>query len=188
MSTQQLILSAAEFLFARHGYDNITIDQIARHAGLTKGAVYYFFQNKAELFCMVIDRALHSIEQQCLSLLEARRSGLEIARDIISFYVHLAYDNPNLFLILFGSRSCDIAIQSLFDPRLRRLLSCLQNIIRSGMEDGLLLPISPEILTRIFTGAIYGMLSLPDPPSREEAVQALHALLEKGIFQKNPFA
>ena len=43
MSTQQLILSAAEFLFARHGYDNITIDQIARHAGLTKGAVYYFF-------------------------------------------------------------------------------------------------------------------------------------------------
>lgn len=182
MSTQQRILHAAESLFAHQGYDSTTIDQVTRAAGLTKGAVYYFFKNKAELFCMIVDQGVGYIEEECRSLLEASRSSREIARDVISFYVNISYDNASLFLILFGSRSADPGIRAMFDERIRRLLDCIRNIFQSGMEDGLLRPVNPDILARIFAGMIYGLLALPDVPEREEAAKALKLLLETGIF------
>lgn len=182
MSTQQRILRAAESLFAHQGYDSTTIDQVARAAGLTKGAVYYFFKNKAELFCMMVDRGVSYIEEQCARLLEARRSSREIAQDVIAFYVNIAYGNANIFRILFGSQSADPVIRELFDQRIRRLLGCFREIVQSGIDDGLLRPVDPEIFTRMFVGVIYGLLALPDVPEREEAAKALKLLLETGIF------
>ena len=111
MSTQHRILRAAEALFARQGYDSTTIDQIARAAGLTKGAVYYFYKNKAELFCTIVDEGVGYIEKECRAMLEAQRSSQEIARDIISFCVNISYDNASLFLILFSSRSSETSVR-----------------------------------------------------------------------------
>ena len=182
MFTKQQILSAAGSLFARQGYDSTTITQIARQAGLTKGAVYYFFTNKAELFCAAMDEGIDYIQSRCQSLLQTRSTSCQIARDIISFYIDMAYDNVNLFLILFGSRSSDPQVQDLFSIRIHRLLSCFQEVIRAGISDGLLLPMDPGLLSRMLVGMIYGLLSLPQPPSRENAARAICLLLERGIY------
>lgn len=182
MSTQQQILSAAESLFARQGYDSTTIDQIARAAGLTKGAVYYFFKSKAELFCLIVDQGIGYIEKECRAMLEARRSTREIAQDVISFYVNMSYDNASIFLILFGRRSADPDVRVLFDERVRRLLDCIRGIFQSGMDGGLLRPVDAGILARMFAGLIYGLLALPEPPEREAAAESLRALIETGIF------
>jgi AcrR family transcriptional regulator len=40
------ILSAAGALFAEHGYDRVTINMIAAHAGISQGSLYQFFPNK----------------------------------------------------------------------------------------------------------------------------------------------
>lgn len=182
MSTQQQILSAAESFFARQGYDSTTIDQIARAAGLTKGAVYYFFKNKAELFCTIVDQGVSYIETECHRILEAQRSTREIAQDVISFFTNFAYDNASLFLILFGSRSADPEIRAMFDERICRLLNCVRRMVEMGREYQLLQPLDPDILTRMFLGVIYGVLVLPDPPDRIEAIKTVRRLLFGGIF------
>jgi len=182
MSTQHRILRAAEALFARQGYDSTTIDQIAKKAGLTKGAVYYFFKNKAELFCMIVDAGVEYIEGKCRQILEVHRSTQEIAQDVISFFTNFAYDNANLFIILFGNRSADPQIRAMFDERIRRLLSCIRRMVEMGLEYRLLQPLDPDILTRMFVGVIYGALVLPDPPNRNEAIRTIRKLLFDGIF------
>ncbi len=182
MNTQQEILAAAQLLFARQGYDSATMEQIAREAGLTKGAVYYFFKNKAELFCRIVDEGISYIEKQCASILEAARSSREIAEDVISFYVNISYDNASLFLILFGSRSADPAVRKMFDERIRRLLECIRNIFQAGMDDGLLRPADADVLSRVFAGSIYGLLALPDSPDRADAVELMRMMLEQGVY------
>ena len=182
MDTRQQILSAAESLFARQGYDSTSIDQIARTAGLTKGAVYYFFKNKAELFCMIVDAGVEYIDAKCRQILEEPRSIQESAQDVISFFTNFAYDNASLFLILFGSRSADPQIRAIFDERILRLLSCIHRMVEMGLEYQLLQPVDPDILTRMFVGVIYGALVLPDPPDRDEAIRTIRKLLFDGIF------
>lgn len=48
--TRQQIIDAARTVFHRHGVAHATLEQVARAAGLTRGAVYWHFKDKAELF------------------------------------------------------------------------------------------------------------------------------------------
>ncbi len=48
--TRTAILAAAELLFLEKGVAHSTLEQIAKAAGVTRGAVYWHFENKAHLF------------------------------------------------------------------------------------------------------------------------------------------
>ncbi|MBB3102391.1 TetR family transcriptional regulator [Azomonas macrocytogenes] len=48
--TRVAILASAERLFLEKGVAHTSLDQIARDAGVTRGAIYWHFQNKAHLF------------------------------------------------------------------------------------------------------------------------------------------
>jgi AcrR family transcriptional regulator len=48
--TRARLLEAASEVFAEHGYDRASLDDVAAAAGLTKGAVYSSFASKDELF------------------------------------------------------------------------------------------------------------------------------------------
>ncbi|MGF6637906.1 TetR/AcrR family transcriptional regulator [Paraburkholderia sp. MM6662-R1] len=54
--TREEILDAAEVLFARDGVSAVPLTSIARHAGLTTGAVYWHFADKDELLVALFDR------------------------------------------------------------------------------------------------------------------------------------
>lgn len=54
--TRSLLLDAAEAVFAEKGFMSATLDDIARTAGYTKGAIYKHFSAKEDLFLAVNDR------------------------------------------------------------------------------------------------------------------------------------
>jgi AcrR family transcriptional regulator len=54
-ATTRAILDAARVLFARHGYADVSIDQIAERAGYAKGAFYHHFSSKQAVFEQVLD-------------------------------------------------------------------------------------------------------------------------------------
>jgi AcrR family transcriptional regulator len=51
----QEILEAALAIFAHRGYRNARLDDVAEAAGVTKGAIYHYFDTKEELLLGVID-------------------------------------------------------------------------------------------------------------------------------------
>src|SRR5690554_4160359 len=53
--TREALVLAARAVFAEVGYHAASLDQIARQAGFSKGAVYSNFENKAALFLAVVD-------------------------------------------------------------------------------------------------------------------------------------
>ncbi|WP_165381912.1 TetR/AcrR family transcriptional regulator [Aeribacillus pallidus] len=59
--TPTKILEAARKTFARYGYENTTLDQVAEEAGMTKGAVYWHFSSKSDLFLALIDQSLKKL-------------------------------------------------------------------------------------------------------------------------------
>jgi len=48
--TRQSIIDAARELFSQNGVSKTSLEKIAKHAGVTRGAVYWHFENKTELF------------------------------------------------------------------------------------------------------------------------------------------
>ncbi len=56
IKTREMILDAAERCFLDHGVSKTTLDTIACSAGCTRGAVYWHFKNKQDLFIALMDR------------------------------------------------------------------------------------------------------------------------------------
>ena len=56
--TRQHLLDAAAIVFARDGFHGASIDEVAKAAGFTKGAVYSNFKNKEDLFLELLDDRL----------------------------------------------------------------------------------------------------------------------------------
>jgi AcrR family transcriptional regulator len=61
--SRESILSASESLFAEHGFDGVSLGQIAAAAGLSRGTPSYFFGSKAELYEAVLARAFERREE-----------------------------------------------------------------------------------------------------------------------------
>ncbi len=66
--TRAAILMAAEMLFLEKGVAHTTLEQIARAATVTRGAVYWHFQNKAHLFHEMLNQVRLPPEQMAEAL------------------------------------------------------------------------------------------------------------------------
>lgn len=56
--TRAKIVETARILFNKHGFQNVTIDQVMEHAGLTRGGFYNHFKNKDALFSEAVSSFL----------------------------------------------------------------------------------------------------------------------------------
>lgn len=62
-ATRQQLLLAAEQVFAEKGVSRTSLQDIAQAAGTTRGAIYWHFENKADLFNAMMEQAVLPMEQ-----------------------------------------------------------------------------------------------------------------------------
>jgi TetR/AcrR family acrAB operon transcriptional repressor len=63
LATRAQLLDAARMLFAQQGVSHTSLQDIAVAAGTTRGAIYWHFKNKADLFNAMMELAILPIEQ-----------------------------------------------------------------------------------------------------------------------------
>ncbi len=71
------ILDAAETLFFSKGYDNVSMNSIAKEVGLGKATLYIYFDNKEELFYAVVLRGVNIWSAMIKEKVEKEDTGLE---------------------------------------------------------------------------------------------------------------
>jgi AcrR family transcriptional regulator len=80
------LLDAALRVFARRGYRDAGVDEIAAEAGYSKGALYWHFPGKHELFVALIDERIDAPTRELVELLESappdRDMSLEATREL----------------------------------------------------------------------------------------------------------
>src|SRR4051794_28253097 len=58
------LLAIGRQLFADHAYDELSIDEIARRAGVAKGLLYYYFGSKRGLYVAVVEQAARELGER----------------------------------------------------------------------------------------------------------------------------
>ena len=59
---QEKIFDAAAEEFSSRGYEAASVNRIIDHAGISKGSLYYYFDDKEDLFATVIERAFNRLK------------------------------------------------------------------------------------------------------------------------------
>lgn len=62
LATRHRLLDAAELLFQAQGVSQTSLQQIAQQAGATRGAIYWHFKDKADLFNAMMERVILPLE------------------------------------------------------------------------------------------------------------------------------
>jgi AcrR family transcriptional regulator len=137
----QEILEAAFAEFSRNGYATTTLDQIAERAGVTKGTIYVYFENKEHLFISMVHeftKAAYDTVQGMYATHEG--STAELLRAQFSFiYQHIVEDKRRRevvrMLIAEAPRFPELA-DRYHQEILRPCLDMLRQAIQRGMDRG----------------------------------------------------
>ena len=135
--TKRRIFQTAIKLFAEKGYDNTGIEEITAVAGYAKGALYYHFETKEDLFDMVLDEGLkllnNSIEikfRSCENALDKLKAILKVEiKCIIRYEDFVTVIISNSLGETSRTKKCKIAFN--------KYVEMVQKVIEEGIEEGL---------------------------------------------------
>lgn len=91
------ILDAAEALYAKQGWESVTMDQVARGARLSRALVYVYFKDKQELLFAIGERAMAVLRDRFVTAAAAQSIGIEKIEAIGRAYMGYAFEFPHYF-------------------------------------------------------------------------------------------
>ena len=111
---REQILDAANALFAQRAYDEVSIEEIASSAGVTRGLVHHYFGGRKEVYIALLERLGAQREDQLRA--PVGRSARARVGDTVSRWLDWTQTNRTIYLATMG-RGEDIA-----DPDIRRVV------------------------------------------------------------------
>lgn len=90
--TRQLILDAAEDVFFEAGLSGATLEAIAQRSHVTRGAIYWHFKNKMEVFEAIFERTISFYETQIANITQQAASLEEFEDFLIQMLHDIAVD------------------------------------------------------------------------------------------------
>lgn len=93
---RERILRVAREEFADNGFENTSIQKIAKRSGISVGSVYKYFENKENLFTVVVQDGLSSLEDLLLGLASSPEDIIIKAEKIIRAMLKFSKEKPEL--------------------------------------------------------------------------------------------
>ncbi len=186
-NTKDFIIEEAFKLFLNHSYEAVSINDISKVIGFTKGALYHHFKNKEELFKSVVDKYLYIpdviADAETISLSEYIQLSNSEAEKIIKrlFGFALVYTPINymsMFADAFRHYPGYAELKGAFiTTEIEKTRKVLENAIKSGeiRED-----INPSLIATNFFSINMGLAgNLVRNNSLDDAI----ALLKEQTFE-----
>lgn len=153
------ILSAAMNAFARGGFHQTTIDDVAREAGLSKGAVYWHFEGKRELFYALVDQLFGDFEGE-LAPPDPAQSARQRLERMVDAALSVDLGAPGMAQL--QAECTSLAVR---DPEMRELLlaasqGSIQLVIDAvshGVKTGEFRPVDPETVAYAMLATLDGL-------------------------------
>jgi AcrR family transcriptional regulator len=94
--TRQRILDVAALAFAEHGYSGISLNDVIRKTGLTKGGFYFHFESKSDLALAVLDHIRDRARAHALATASQHERAIDQIEAIIREIVASKHADPSM--------------------------------------------------------------------------------------------
>jgi AcrR family transcriptional regulator len=153
-----MILAAALTVFAREGYANSDVEEIAHQADVGKGTIYRYYASKQELFLAVVDRGYELLHAQMTKARDPSRGLPERFKRGMEFHVKFFINNPDYYrVMMLELPDHRLKIGGDIMKRHDRYTQPLVNAIKAEIESGEFKEMDPEF-TAVTLAAISCMV------------------------------
>ncbi len=125
--TRRRLLDSAECAFARNGFHGVSVDEIAREAGATSGALYSNFASKEDLFLALFEERIATDMGDYAQIVADGATIEEQARGAADHWMAILRERPDYFPLLI-----EFWTHALRQPQLRERLAGRFAALRSA--------------------------------------------------------
>jgi len=128
-----LILDAAVKVFARQGFYQSTVAQIAKEAGVADGTIYLYFKNKDDILVNFFDYKTKQVFERFRAEVDKAESGLDKLRNLIRRHLaEFQRDRDMAILYQVGTHQID----RLAEDQIREMSKMYQDLVSEIVEVG----------------------------------------------------
>ena len=182
------ILESAKEIFFRDGFMDANLDEIAELAGVAKGTLYRYFDNKAQIYLAVLSRKARRFEKKLQGALDPNAEPIEALVRVSRFYFQHYVENPDYFQIFWAIENQAVIgeLPSEVVGEVTRLweesLAVLAGIIERGIEEGVFSPCdSWEVASILWTLANAIIRTERSPAHRNLRRSALDTFFDDAV-------
>ncbi len=136
------ILDAAEQVTGSLGWDELTMDQVARRARLSRALLYVYFKDKTDLMYALCERSMQVLQERFEAAVHSKKLGLDKVVAVGETYIAFSQEQPVYFDVLArrGLRAANIenpgayelACQAIGDKLLMMIVAALDEGVKDG--------------------------------------------------------
>jgi AcrR family transcriptional regulator len=138
------IVDAARTVFARKGFAQGIMDEIAKEAGVAKGTLYLYFRSKTEIYKAVLDHDMRALKKSALERLDAEKGLRGKIRAFAFVRLERAEANKEFFRIMDSESGALSYTRSQYRDWLREPVLRLASAIGKAAEQGKIRRVDPE--------------------------------------------
>jgi AcrR family transcriptional regulator len=184
------ILKSAAAAFRRRGYHGASVDEIASALEMTKGNLYYYFENKEEILYACHDYSLDVL----LALIAEVQSEPSTAPDeklrkLILAFIHTMLDELQGTALTLDLQALSPALLKRIIAKRDRFDRGLREIIQQGIDQQLFRAGDPKMIGFAMMGAVNWITKWFDPEgpmTSEEIGQRFADYLVGGLLREDP--
>ncbi|GLU49143.1 TetR/AcrR family transcriptional regulator [Nocardiopsis ansamitocini] len=157
LSVPDRLTAAATRLFAEHGFERTSVQELVEAAGVTKGAMYHYFTSKDDLLFAVYERVLSMQTRRLAAFAEAEGPVARRLHQAAADVVITTVDNLDDTLIFFRSlHMLSPARQSQVRKERRSYHELFRSLVEEGAREGAFrTDVPPDIVVSQYFGAVH---------------------------------
>lgn len=150
---ERAIVAAAHDLFAERDFDDVTVGEIARRAGVAEGTVYLYFESKAALMQAVVDAFYRDLTRRAAAGVREIRETRKRLAFLARHHVDSVIENRRILFGISRTRAIDGSDDQY---RLNRAYTAVfDDVVREGVDRGEIRDQVPlPMLRDIFYGSL----------------------------------
>jgi AcrR family transcriptional regulator len=155
------ILDAAAVVFSRRSFHQARIDDIASEAGLSKGAIYWYFKSKDDIIMALVERVVFAETQELPAILgDESRSARERLLYLTRYFSHATTRSVELLPLIYefyAFAARQDKPHPFFQAMMQRFREILLPLIQQGIDRGEFRPVDPEVILITYSALYEGL-------------------------------
>lgn len=182
---REQLLDAALRIIARDGYENVSVEAIAKESGVTRPVVYGAYDGLEPLLLALLERTRNRALAQAMTILHEAGDPSDVDAWVVgaaSRLIDQVQADPDVWRPILGLTA---GSPEIVRERIEATREVIRSYIATGLDVGLQLRGGPELDTEVLshlvlvTAEAFGRLMLEDPPryDKQRLITALSGLL-----------
>jgi AcrR family transcriptional regulator len=182
---RKLIRNAAAKVFAEHGFKSATTRDIARSAGISPAAVYYYFDSKEDLLYQILAETISTGLSLIQEIEGSQKSLKDKLSDILQIHTQAAVDFNKMKLLVHNQDALNPEHKEEIKEKQRNYAKSLIKILDELKAEGKMIDLDTKACAFAFFGMVSWAYRWYDPKgeiSPARLSEIFNRIFTKGIY------